>query len=186
VHRNAITGGLLLLDTARVTHVRAAVPEDALGIAHVHVRSWQAAYQGLISQEYLDSLKPADMARRYNFDRSSPGLPLILVAVEGNSICGFAITSKSRDEDLPNAGELRAIYVDPQQWREGVGRALIAAAREQLRRDGYTDAVVWVLDGNARARRFYESDGWSRDGTGRREIIGNTHVEEVRYRRTVV
>ena len=41
-----------------MTEVLAAVPADAYDAARVHVRSWQSAYQGLISQEYLDGLKP--------------------------------------------------------------------------------------------------------------------------------
>ena len=157
-----------------------------MAVARVHVKSWQVAYRDLIDQEYLDSLKPEDMVRKYAFDRPGPGMPSILVGVDGDAICGFAITGTSRDEDLSNVGELRAIYVDPEQWGQGVGRAMISAAREQMRRQGFMAAALWVLHGNIRAWRFYESDGWKRDGASRREIIGNTAVEEVRYRRAPV
>jgi GNAT superfamily N-acetyltransferase len=87
---------------------------------------------------------------------------------------------------LPNFGELLAIYVDPDHMGTGVGRLLIAAARERLRRVGVTSAALWVLDGNARARRFYERDGWRFDGARRMETYGNAPVDEVRYRRTPV
>jgi GNAT superfamily N-acetyltransferase len=70
--------------------------------------------------------------------------------------------------------------------RTGVGRLLITAARERLRGVGVTAASLWVLDGNARARRFYERDGWRFDGTRRTRAYGGAPVEEVRYRRTPV
>jgi ribosomal protein S18 acetylase RimI-like enzyme len=172
-------------DTATVIEVRPAAAEDALGAARVHVRSWQSAYRGLIDQEYLDSLEPEVWARRYTFGRR--GLqPSTLVAVDGSTICGLVTTGLCRDQDLPNFGELLAIYVDPEHVGTGVGRLLMAAARERLRHRGVTSAVLWVLDGNLRARRFYERDGWGFDGARRTETYGNASVHELRYRRTPV
>jgi ribosomal protein S18 acetylase RimI-like enzyme len=172
-------------DTATMIEVRPAVAEDALGAARVHVRSWQSAYRGLIDQDYLDSLTPEAWATRYTFGRR--GLqPSTLLAVDGATVCGLVTTGLCRDLDLPNFGELLAIYVDPDHAGSGVGRLLIGAARERLRRLGLTSAVLWVLDGNVRARRFYERDGWTCDGARRAETYGNAPVDEVRYRRNPV
>jgi GNAT superfamily N-acetyltransferase len=176
----------MTVNTATMTEVRAAVPEDALDVARVHVRSWQSAYRGLIPQEYLDSLEPETWARGYTFGRMGIGLPSTLVAVNGSAICGLATTGLCRDADLSNFGELTAIYVDPAYMGTGVGRVLIAAARGRLRGVGVRQAALWVLDGNARARRFYERDGWRFDGTRRTRTYGNAPVEEVRYRRAPV
>jgi GNAT superfamily N-acetyltransferase len=165
--------------------VRPAVAEDAMDAAGVHVRSWQSAYRGLIDQDYLDRLTPEARASRYTFGRVGLQQPYTLVAV-GATICGLATTGLCRDSDLANFGELLAIYVDPEHLGTGVGRLLMAAARERLRRVGVTSAALWVLDGNVRARRFYERDGWSCDGARRTETYGNAPVDEVRYRRTPV
>jgi len=173
-------------DTATMSEVRPAAPEDAYEVAGVQVRSWQAAYRGLIAQEYLDSLTPELWAGRYTFGRVGIRLPSTLVAVDGPTICGLATTGLCRDEDLSNFGELMAIYVDPAYVRTGVGRLLITAARERLRGVGVMAASLWVLEGNARARRFYERDGWRFDGTRRTRAYGAAPVEEVRYRRTPV
>ena len=167
-----------------MTQVRPAVPEDAYNVARVQARSWQWAYRGLIAQDYLDSLAPETWAGRYTFGRIGTGLPFTQVAVDGSTICGLVTTGLCRDEDLSNFGELMAIYVDPADVGSGVGRLLIAAARERLRAVS-TQAALWVLDGNVRARRFYERDGWSFDGTRRTRTYGNVPVQEVRYRRSV-
>ena len=44
--------------------VRTAQPDDAAAVAEVHVRAWQAAYRGLMADEFLDSLRPEDRAAR--------------------------------------------------------------------------------------------------------------------------
>ena len=41
--------------------------------------------------------------------------------------------------------------------------------------------MLWVLDDNPRARRFYELAGWRLDG-GVKEDTFDTLVREVRYR----
>lgn len=133
-----------------MTEVRAATPQDALGVARVHVRSWQVAYRGLVAQDYLDRLRPADKASRYTFDRSGPEMPATLIAVEQEEIWGFATTGPSQDTDLPHLRELWAIYVDPQHWGQGVGRLLITVARDRLPRDGAREALLWVFAGNER------------------------------------
>jgi GNAT superfamily N-acetyltransferase len=169
-----------------MTEVRAAVPADSYDVARVHVRSWQSAYRGLIAQDYLDSLTPELWAGRYTFGRMGFQLPSTQVAVDGSTICGLATTGLCRDIDLSNFGELMAIYVDPAYTRAGVGRLLMTAARKRLRGVGVAGASLWVLDGNVRARGFYERDGWRFDGTCRTVSYGNVPVKEVRYRRTPV
>ncbi len=162
--------------------MRAAEPDDALAVAGVHVRSWQVGYRGLLPQEDLDGLRPEDRARRYTFDRVGRGDPVTVVAVERGTICGFATTGPSRDSDRPGAGELWACYVDPEHWGCGIGRLLIADVRSRLQRYGASEALLWVLAGNERARRFYQADGWVLDGHRRTQEIWDVTADEVRYR----
>lgn len=169
-----------------MTEVRQAVPADAREVARVHVRSWQSAYRGLVARDYLDGLQPEVWANRYTFGRMGLRLPSTVVAVDGPAIRGLATTGLSRDEDLPNFGELMALYVDPAYLGTGVGRLLITAARERLRGAGVAGALLWVLDGNALARRFYERNGWTFDGAWRTETFGRQPVRQLRYRRVPV
>ncbi|OBH05256.1 MULTISPECIES: GNAT family N-acetyltransferase [unclassified Mycobacterium] len=165
-----------------MTEVRAAVLADADDVARVQLRSWRSAYQGLIARDFLDELEPAFFADRYTFGRVGLRMPSTLVAVDGSAIRGLVTTGLCRDGDLPNFGELMAIYVDPAHVRRGVGRLLMAAARERLRLVGVAGAVLWVLEGNASARRFYERDGWNFDGGCRTTPFGDTPARQLRYR----
>jgi ribosomal protein S18 acetylase RimI-like enzyme len=163
--------------------IRSAVPADALAVARVHVRTWQAAYRGLLPDAFLAGLRAEDRAARYTFGSPDPARPHTLLAIDDEcAIAGFATTGLPTSDDAAGAGELLALYVDPDHWRAGIGRALIAAARARLAAR-YAYAQLWVLDGNARAERFYAADGWAFDGTSREIDAWGARVLEHRWRR---
>ncbi|MGH8269196.1 MAG: GNAT family N-acetyltransferase [Steroidobacteraceae bacterium] len=166
-------------------NLRPAAPADAMAIARVHVRAWQAAYRGLMPDEYLAGLRPEERAQRYDFGSLDPARPRTLVAIEADTVLGFATTSPARDEDTAGHGELCALYVEPDCWGRGIGRALAAAARGELYRLGFRQAVLWVLAGNARAKQFYRADGWIPDDLCRPRQIFTVTLETVRYSRAL-
>ena len=171
--------------------LRPVVRGDEMAVARVHVRSWQAGYRGLLPDAYLDGLRPEERAARYNFASENVRDPVTIVAVRDGGICGdgmicgFATTSPARDLDVPNDGELCALYVDPDWWGRGAGKALIGAARMRLVEMRFRRAVLWLLAGNARADRFYRMDGWAPDGLRRSDTVWGAAVDEVRYRRAL-
>jgi GNAT superfamily N-acetyltransferase len=164
--------------------LRPAEPADAIAVARVHVRSWQAAYRGLMPDDYLDQLRPEDRAKKYTFGSTDPLQPQTIVATEGGAIHGFATTAPARD--MQNYGELWALYVDPEQWGCGIGVALISEARAGLVDRGFRNAMLWVLAGNVRAERFYRMDGWSPDGARRTDEVWGVKVNEIRYQRALL
>jgi ribosomal protein S18 acetylase RimI-like enzyme len=165
--------------------VRDAKPQDAAEVAGVHVRSWQAAYRGLFPDDYLDGLRAEDRMAHYTFGDGRPDHPATIVAVAGDTICGFATTGPSQDDDAADAGEVYAIYLDPHVWGRGIGRSLMAEARARLSRQGFAEVILWVLAGNEQAQRFYRADGWQPDGHRRQEDVWGVSADEVRYRRSL-
>lgn len=153
--------------------IRPGTAEDAEGVARVQVETWQAAYAHALPPDQLEALSLSEAVERHR------RWPPDFVAEQDGEIVGFVVVGSSRDPDTD--GELFAIYVHPQQWGTGIGRALIEAGEEELRRLGHHDAVLWVLDDNPRARRFYEIAGWSVDGTEREIRIFGFDIAEVRY-----
>jgi GNAT superfamily N-acetyltransferase len=163
--------------------LRAARVQDAMDVARVHVRTWQAAYRGLLPAEYLDGLKPEDRAARYAFENPDTAKPFTIVAEDNGVIAGFATTGPARDVDAQGCGELYALYVDPDQWNRGIGVDLMMSARARLVELGFRQAILWVMEGNVRAERFYLIDGWQPDGLKRSTIVWGAAVNELRYRR---
>ncbi len=171
-------------------NVRAARVGDAERIAEIHVLGWQAGYRGLMPQQYLDELDPAArLPRRIQWlqgaDWSRGGC--FVVADDDGVLAGFADVGRSRDDDSESGkvGEVRAIYLAPDAWGKGLGRELMAAALTYLAELGYDQVTLWVLDTNARARRFYEAAGFRFDDTVKVDDSRGFPLRELRYRRTL-
>lgn len=103
-----------------------------------------------------------------------------LVAERGTEIVGFANLGAERDDT--SLGELYAIYVQPDAWGLGIGRALMVRTLQLLRAESFSEAILWVLEDNPRSRRFYERAGWRADGGTKVEEWLGVVVSEVRYR----
>lgn len=164
--------------------VRTARETDLVGIATVHTAAWQVAYRGIVPDQVLDGL---DVERRLEGLRSFMEENLdfqVLVAEQAGDVVGFVGVGPAQDPEAgTNTGEVYAIYVDPDRWGQGIGRALLHAGHDALSTAGFCDAVLWVLQENSRSRRFYEQAGWFNDGQAKREDRGAFVLNEVRYRR---
>jgi ribosomal protein S18 acetylase RimI-like enzyme len=153
-----------------VAVIRPGTAEDAEATARIHVETWEAAY----------TLKGPSLAQRVDLHRR---FPATFVAESNGEVVGFVAVGPARDDDAD--GELYAIYVHPDHWGEGHGRELIAAGEARLRELDHQHAVLWVLEDNPRARRFYELAGWQFDATRRSIEIFGVEVPEVRYAKTL-
>jgi GNAT superfamily N-acetyltransferase len=158
-------------------HIRSATINDAGSIADIHIRSWQAAYRGIMPDAVLDGLS-VENRRQFWSKHLLEQTARTLVAEAGDKIIGFADFGKCRDEDSPGAAEVYAIYLDPAYYRRGTGRQLWNRVIEELARDGHERLAVRVLAANKSGRRFYEAMGGQLDQTAKKEDDGLT---EIRY-----
>ena len=164
------------------TTIRRATVQDADDIATVHVAGWRAAYQELLPADLLASLSISDRADMWR-TRLADDDTAVWIAEDGHFLLGFASAGPSRYRDAPSTtGELYALYIHPARWAAGVGTLLLATAVAHLDQQ-FTAATLWVLRGNARARRFYEHNCWQPDGSERVEQRFHATLDEVRYAR---
>lgn len=75
----------------------------------------------------------------------------VLVAEVDGRIAGFAALIE---------GELDGLFVEPKQWRQGIGSALVDHAAHEARRRGLSLTVI----ASPSARSFYESCGFVQEG----------------------
>jgi GNAT superfamily N-acetyltransferase len=75
----------------------------------------------------------------------------VLVAEVDGALAGFAAVI---------GGELDGLFVEPEQWRNGIGAALVEAAAHEARRRGLSLRVT----ANPTAVGFYERCGFSMEG----------------------
>lgn len=159
---------------------------DAPALSRVITSAWQVGFEGMIPQDFLDRLDPSASCARWEVDLSPArvGPPHFLIAEKGGYVVAFSAFGPSRDEDAsPDVGAVFAIHVAPERWGEGVGSTLLSSTVVKLRSLGFAAASLWVIDRNARARRFYERHGWQVDGAERDSTrFCETSIHEVRYR----
>jgi len=165
--------------------VRNANPADVQRIAGIHVETWRAAYRGQISDAVLDALSIEHRATFWR-ERLVQARGSVFVA-ENADVIGFCDLFPSRDKDAGQAvGEIVAIYVLSQHWRQGVGRALCDCAVAEARRRGYEVVTLWSLASNSSAKGFYEAMGFSLDGVTKTEKVSDgSEMHEVRFRKRV-
>jgi ribosomal protein S18 acetylase RimI-like enzyme len=157
-----------------------ATIDCALGIASAHVRSWQAAYAGILDAEFLQGISIDSRVQQWrgNLQRNESQT---LVAQRDDSVLGFVSYGRCRDEDAPaDRGEIWALYADPAAWGQGVGRALMRSAVAGLQALGYMSTSLWVLGQNQRGIRFYQAFGSAPvPGSAKYFELGGHQVEEV-------
>ena len=167
--------------------IRPATPNDAQSIARIRVQGWRFAYQGLISQDYLDSLSVAEDTERMrgylsqlpqnsppsrsaSVQGSSNGEKRsFILAARGDAVLGFCRFSAAPDKTdrtesaVPAGtmnGRLHSLYIDPDALGQSIGHTLMNHALNTFAAWRCEHATLWVLEGNSRAISFYERQGW--------------------------
>ena len=167
--------------------VRRATPLDVDAIVEVHARSWPATYRGLLPPELIaevvaQRMDRADWIRELITDPGADGR--VWVATLGAQVIGMAIWGPGQDDDAgAGVAELGALYLDPDFLGRGIGLRVIEQVQADMAAAGFTEATLWVLERNDRARRFYERCGWAADSGRKVDERPAGTLFEMRYRR---
>lgn len=138
--------------------IRTAQPEDAAGIARVHVDSWRTTYKGIFPDELLANLSYERREQYWRQALNDSAQITIVTEDEMSKIVGFVTGGLAREGDPVYRGELYAIYVLQEAQRRGLGRRLIGELARLLAERQIASMMLWVLENNP-ACHFYESVG---------------------------
>jgi GNAT superfamily N-acetyltransferase len=140
----------------RKMRVRDARPEEAPLLATVQERASVAALVHIFPPELYPY--PREAIRGRWAEALADPAKRVLIAVIEDEPAGAACVSEEW---------LERLYVVPERWGTGLGDALHGQAIEVVRDLGSVRCHLWVLEDNARARRFYERRGWQENGETR-------------------
>jgi ribosomal protein S18 acetylase RimI-like enzyme len=159
--------------------VRSATLSDVDGIACVHVQASRESYRELIPQATLDAFPIEKRAAQWRDTLGDPDRTTF-VAEDNGTVCGFVSGGGILWSGLSTGSEVSVLYLLDAVKRRGVGRALFRAELTALAGRGFTSTGLWVLTGNAPARRFYKAMG-GRTGETRIERRDEAVLDEIAY-----
>ena len=145
--------------------LRLARPSDASALAALHAASWQSAYRGILTDDYLDHHVVADREAIWKERLGQPSpRQHVVVADEEEFLAGFACVFLNED---PVWGcLLDNIHVHRKVQRKGLGSQLLRAAASLCHFSARGSGLyLLVLEGNLSAQRFYLARGAENVGT---------------------
>jgi GNAT superfamily N-acetyltransferase len=124
--------------------------EDAPEVAEIWRLGWRDGHVGLVPQELADARTDESFRAR-----ASARVGEMIVADVDGGVAGFVLVVDD---------EVEQVYVASRHRGTGVAGVLMAEAERQVRANGHSEGWLAVVAGNARARAFYERNGWHDDG----------------------
>ncbi len=155
--------------------VRMAWVADAAAMGRAQARAWGADCRGLLPATTLEALREDDLAAGWAdaLRRPPTATHRALVALEGNTVVGFAAVAPCGDPDADplRDGEVTVLVLDPDARGRGHGSRLLAAVADTGRADGFSRLTMWLVAQDDDLRSFLESAGWAADGAHREMIL---------------
>lgn len=130
--------------------LRPANPGDAAAIADIWLHGWRDGHLGHVPGELVAIRTPESFA-----DRAAARIADTTVAEVSGEVAGFIMLHDD---------EVEQVYVAADHRGTGLAPALLAGAERLVARAGHRRTWLAVATGNARARRFYERNGWVDEG----------------------
>ena len=164
--------------------VRAANIDDAREIARVHVHAWQKAYQGVLNRHFLRSMEIAKVMAGWEEQLAIDCQNVQVVDNGAGRVIAWATWGRPRDVDVTSdCAEIYGFYCDPKFWGKGPATMLMNEVLAQLTEKRYANVILWTLEANPRARRFYAKHSFLPDGKRKLFVHVAGRAEQIRYAR---
>ncbi|MFC5278315.1 GNAT family N-acetyltransferase [Halorubrum rubrum] len=157
---------------------------DIVELIRAHGRAWREAYDDVLPDPVLDevTVEPTPEEVEEWAEGLDGDCAATFVAVIDGTVRGFVDVRWGDDNTKPFVGigeaGLKAIYVHPDRWGEGIGTALLERGLDALPTD--IDAIrLDAFADNESGARFYESRGFERAGVRAVEIADETYPLDV-------
>jgi GNAT superfamily N-acetyltransferase len=130
--------------------LRQARHDDAKAVAKIWYDGWRDGHLGHVPDDLV-----VVRTKESFHTRAADRVGDTVVAVVDDAVAGFVMVV---------GDEVEQVYVSEMHRGQGVAAVLLAEAERLVAVNGNERAWLAVVDGNVRARRFYERNGWTDDG----------------------
>ncbi len=157
--------------------IREAKFEDIEKIAEINIESWKDTYDSIIDNNDLLNINKIELIKK---EQETFYKKRKLVATINNQIVGFVWYK----ENLPGGlyeNEIVALYIDIKYRKCGVGKKLFDAVANNINKKGTSNLVIWCLEENYNARKFYECIGGKLINENKKFLFYDKEYNEVGY-----
>ena len=155
--------------------VRAATPDDAPAFGAL-IATGFASYRAFQPAGWEPPGAAGETARSAR--RLAQPATWARLALDGGTPAGCVLFEPA--PGLPGVAHLANLFVDPAWWGTGLAARLHGQAVAAMRERGYRTGRLFTPEGQARARRFYEREGWRAAGPPRWEELLQLSLLEYR------
>lgn len=160
--------------------IRKAEYGDIGRISEIYIFTKRMTYRTIFQDDMVSFHEMQVLKTAMEFQTEPKRLKNILVYDDG-IIKGIMNRGESREKDLPDAFELYELYVDPFFQRQGIGECLIRTFLAEAAAMSKKTLILWVVEENIQARKFYENFLFAPDG--KKQLVDGTEKFILRYRR---
>ena len=131
--------------------------EDIEQIVDINIKDWKKVYRGIIDDNILDNLNRNEKIEKW---KKHYNIGNVIVADKNGSVLGYCrYTDNAVYENIDIDSEIIALYVDYDNLGNGVGKKLVEYVTTDLKNKKKSKMIIWCLEKNKNARRFYEKVG---------------------------
>lgn len=160
--------------------IRDARPDDAESIAELNAAAWRIAFRGIVSDDTLANLDGPPDGRREVLENLAENA-IQLVAEDSDKVVGWLAAQPCEDDDKDPATtfEVRACYVAPTSWRNGVGRLLMNVLFQRLASRQWNEITLWAARDTPASLAFYRSLEFEEDGRSKDHRLADGSIVPV-------
>lgn len=157
--------------------IKQATIADADNLGEVHAAAWKQAYVDIMPQEFLNTITTQNCSNEFLKNSNNTLMRYYIVYLLDKPV-GILYISLSNAVNLKNiSGEILALYILKDSCGKGYGTVTIDFAVHQLKSLSCKKIILWVLECNKKARKFYERNGFLFTGVKRVIYIGKAFTQ---------
>ena len=137
--------------------IRKVKYDDIESIVDINIKDWRKVYKGIIDDDILDNLNREEKIKKW---QKHYNIGNVIVAEKNGVVLGYCrYDDNSAYKNTNIDSEIIALYVDCDNLCNGVGRKLVEYVMNDLKSKKKNKMMIWCLEKNQNARKFYEKMG---------------------------
>lgn len=131
--------------------------EDIEQIVDINMQDWKQVYKGIIDDSSLENLDKKEKIEKWKKSYNKGNLIVFEKDEKVLGYCRYDDNKANKNNEIDS--EIIALYVKYDNLGQGIGKKLVEYVKEDLKNKNRKKMIIWCLQENINARKFYEKIG---------------------------